>query len=64
MKTREKGFLANDKIPHEGEIFDYIVELHELLWRFVRVHNPGAGGNLRDIIDEALDVAESKERTL
>jgi hypothetical protein len=58
MKTREKGFLSNEKIAHDSEVFDYIVELHELLWRFVRVHKPGAMGKLRDIVDEALHVAE------
>jgi len=64
MKTRPKGFIAEDKIDHNGEIFDYIRELHEYLWKFVQVFYPGASGSLTDWVDEPLDEVESKRRLL
>ncbi len=61
MKTRSKGFLAEDKISHESEIFDYIQELHEYLWGFVRVYIKSASGNLENFVDIALKEAKYKE---
>jgi len=63
MKKRTKGFLAQDKIDQEGEIFNYIRELHDYLWRFTRCELPFANGNLRDYLDIALEKAEY-ERSL
>ncbi len=60
MKERPYGFIAEDKIDHNGEIFDYIRELHDYLWRFVYIVNPDAAGSLSDQIDEVLDNLESK----
>ena len=60
MKERPKYFLADDKIDHEGEVFSYIQELHEYLWRFVRVHVPGAGGSIRVYLDQAVELAEGR----
>ena len=60
MKIRTTGFIGEDKLDHNGEIFDYIRELHEYLWRFVRVFYPAAGGSLSDWVDSTLDDAESK----
>ena len=37
MKTRSDGFLGEHRIDHKGEIFDYISELHDYLWKFVRL---------------------------
>ncbi len=54
MKKRPDGFLAMDKIDRDGEIFDYIVELHDYLWRFVREVHPWASGNLHNFVDDAL----------
>ena len=54
MKERPDGFLAEDKIDQDGEIFDYIVELHEYLWRFVRAVHPWASGDLHRFVDDAL----------
>lgn len=54
MKKRPNGFLAKEKIDQEGEIFDYIKELHDYLWEFVRVANPSASGNLNNFVDKAL----------
>lgn len=54
MKKRPDGFLAKDKIDHDGEIFDYIKELHDYLWQFVRKSIPGASGQLEWYIDDAL----------
>ena len=56
-KERSDGFLAEDKIDHNGEIFNYIQELHEYLWTFVNVFCPGGGGSLCDCIDRAVDRA-------
>ena len=61
MKKREDGFLASDQIDHETEIFNYIQELHEYLWQFVRVVYPEASGELRDFVDDALDIAKSEQ---
>jgi len=64
MKNRPRGFIAEDKIDHNGEIFDYIRELHNYLWRFIRAVNPSASGLLSDYVDEVLDDIESKRRTM
>lgn len=61
MKKRSRYFIGEDKIDHNGEIFDYITELHGYLWRFVRVAIPGAQGNLKDWVDAALMVAKDKK---
>lgn len=60
MKERTVGFLSNENIDHESEIFDYIRELHGYLWRFVRAVNSGAVGNLKEFIDDA--VAETEKQ--
>lgn len=54
MKKRPKGFLAEDKIEHDSEIFSYVAELHDYLWKFMWAASPGCSGNLDDMIDEAL----------
>lgn len=63
MKRRTQGFLSEPHILHESEIFDYIKELHEYLWRFVRVYNKGASGNLSEFIDYAADIAEIRSES-
>ena len=60
MKPRDWGFIAEDKIDHDGEPFDYIRELHEYLWRVVRAMRPGASGDLRELVDEAVEDLESR----
>ncbi|KKM17397.1 hypothetical protein LCGC14_1676130 [marine sediment metagenome] len=60
MKKRPMYFLADDKIDQSGEIFDYIAELHEYLWRFVRAVKPGTNGSLSDYVDSALEQLENK----
>lgn len=55
MKKRPKGFLSPDKISHESEVFDYIQELHEYLWEFVRAARPNALGYLNECIDVSLN---------
>ena len=54
MKERPKYFLSEDNIDQDGEIFDYIRELHDYLWRFARVAIPSANGHLDDYIDPAI----------
>ena len=62
MKPRPRGFLAESEISHDSEIFDYIHELHDYLWQFVRVFRPMASGYLDDFIDNVLATARgSKE---
>jgi|GEM_PF-2083845 len=58
MKPRPRGFLAEDKIAHDSEIFDYIKELHSYLWRFTRAEIPAANGSLDDYLDTAIERAE------
>lgn len=55
MKTRPDGFLAEDKIERDNEIFDYIRELHGYLWDVVWIAFPDASGNLSDYIDDAIN---------
>ena len=62
MKDRPKYFLSDDKINHNSETFDYIVELHTYLWRFVKVSFPGASGFLSDYIDLAIEKLEAVEK--
>lgn len=62
MIKRNNGFLAKDKISHDDEIFDYIKELHEYLWRFTRAVLPFANGNLSDYVDIAIEKLEYETR--
>lgn len=62
MKKRPKGFLSDEIISHDSEQFDYIVELHEYLWRFVRCVSPEASGNLKDFLDESIEKLEKEKR--
>lgn len=62
MKPRPRGFLEPAYIDHSSEVFEYVSELHEYLWRFVRVHTPEASGNLADLLDAAIEVAERERR--
>lgn len=58
MKERTKYFLGPEKIDHDSEIFDYIVELHAYLWRYVRTVYPYANGKLSSYVDDALMALE------
>lgn len=58
MKARPEQFLSDELISHKSEQFDYIKELHEYLWRFVRCEIPGAAGSLGDYLDDAVSSAE------
>ena len=64
MKDRPYGFLAEDKISHNDEIFDYIKELHNYLWEYIRRIIPSASGNLHDYVDEGLKVLDDYNRIL
>jgi len=57
MKNRTNGFLAHGCIDHDSEQFDYIRELHDYLWAFVRTQYPAASGRLRDWVDKGLNKA-------
>ena len=61
MKPRPVGFLSEGEISHDSEAFDYIRELHDYLWQFVRVFRPSASGSLDDFIDDALAVAKESK---
>ncbi len=63
MKPRPPYFLSEENIDYDSEIFDYIQELHDYLWAFVRTQIPGASGDLRDYVDKALKIAEQRKRT-
>jgi hypothetical protein len=60
MKERSAGFLRKELISHDSEQFDYIQELHEYLWRFVRVAHPGASGSLVDYLPSAIEMLEQE----
>jgi len=62
MKKRTKGFLSDEMIDHCSEQFDYIKELHEYLWRFVRCELPGVNGSLTRYLDTAIYFAELKKK--
>lgn len=57
MKNRTNGFLSKENIDHDSEQFDYITEIHNYLWKFVRTQIPNANGKLSDFVDDALVVA-------
>ena len=61
MKKRTDGFLAQDNIDQDGEVFDYIREMHDYLWRFIRCELPFASGKLDNYLDVALEKAEYKK---
>ena len=63
MKPRPKFFLSDEHIAHDGEVFDYIAELHGYLWRFVRAVNPSASGIIGDVLDNAIDTLEHQKRS-
>ncbi len=62
MKTRTDGFLSQSKINQNDEIFDYIRELHEYLWFFVKHELPFASGKLDDYLDLALTKVKYNNR--
>ena len=62
MKKRKDGFLSPENIDHNGEIMDYIRELHEYLWEYVRCVLPSASGKLDDYIDIVLQELKHKNR--
>lgn len=62
MKTRPSGFLSLEVVPEET--FDYVRELHDYLWRFVRLIDPGASGSLSDFVDKALADLASRDQAL
>ena len=59
MKQRPDGFLKDLYNP-DTEVGDYVRELHEYLWRFVRVRFPWASGTLDKYVDAAIEDAERK----
>lgn len=63
MKARPAGFIADSELDHEGEILDYIQELHRYLWRVARAVNPGTSGCLDDFLDEAIEELEARMAT-
>ena len=62
MKKRKEGFLSQENIDQDGEPFKYIAELHDYLWRFVRIQLPHSSGSLKDYIDVAIEHAEGEKR--
>ena len=58
MKPRAKGLVRDKLLSIDNGPFDYISELHDILWRFVRTQYPEANGNLRDWLPIALAKAE------
>lgn len=64
MKQRSDGFLKEYfNNPEHEEVADYIRELHNYLWSFVRAELPGAGGNLKDYVDTAISYSKNRNYT-
>lgn len=63
LKERPKAFLAEvfQEPTRQPEVADYISELHEYLWRFVRVEFPWAQGDLKDYLRLAVESAEYRK---
>ena len=64
MKKRNEGFLAKENIDQTSEQFDYIKELHNYLWEFVRCELPSASGNLTDYLDIAIKKAKNRKKQI
>ncbi len=64
MKKRPEGFLSEENISHESDIFDYVSELHGYLWRFVRAGLPGASGDLEFYLDAAINSLEAAQQSV
>ena len=62
MKKRSIGFLSKENIDHDSEQFDYIKELHEYLWKFIRAEIPGANGSISQFVDFALAKAKNLQQ--
>lgn len=60
MKKRTKGFLQDKFISHDSVQFDYISELHEYLWRVIRVAFPDVSGRLCMYLDSAIEKLEAE----
>ena len=61
MKNRANGFLIDIFDDRKyAEVADYIIELHELLWRFTRTEFPWASGSIDKYVDCALESAEAR----
>ena len=60
MKDRPRGFLRTEELNHDSEVFDYVRELHHILWRFVLAEIPSASGELNRWIPIALAQSESR----
>jgi hypothetical protein len=64
VKKRPEKFLAElfqEPQPMPG-VADYIQELHEYLWRFVRAEFPWASGSLEDYVSNAAQSAEFRAK--
>lgn len=57
MNKYPKGFLSKKEIDHDSPQFRYIQELHDYLWEFIRLSDPGAGGKIEDCVDNAIILA-------
>lgn len=63
MKFREnKDFLKKGNISEEAQ--DYVNELHDIIWRFIRVYCPRSGGALEEWVPKALKLAEKHHNDL
>ncbi len=64
MKKRPKGFLAENVISHDSEIFDYITELHGYLWQIIRAVKPEARGLINMYLDDVVQQLHNVEPPL
>jgi len=61
MKKRPDRFLSEEYLSQDtSEASNYIVELHEYLWRFIKTQFPGAQGHMEEYLDLAIEKAEAQ----
>jgi hypothetical protein len=57
----EPGALATLE-RERPDVFEYVRSLHGALWGFIGAVDPGAGGNLSEVVPRALETAREKAR--
>jgi len=49
-KERPKGFLADFTSQYNDERLDYIIELHQVIWKLLKLIGVSWSGNLKDCV--------------
>lgn len=49
------GLLRQERIDHNGPIFQYIQKCHQAMWELVRLQENSADGNIWDWVDQLTE---------